>query len=344
MTTHEQVSNVNSRLRSGRGLGLIAAALTLLGAHSASATGPTLFTGIVQQSGGIVGTPNLVTTSPSTYGAGGGAGTASVTVAGGFAIPANAFSTALTRTWSLLPVYPNVYTRKTVMNDAGTFNDNYLVPSVPITVPIPTGTYPTVSASPRAGFLRVVPGPKGFGGRVNMDVTKIYTFDYVSSLGTLHLQLHPNHDPAGNFAFGGSALGALGGTDNPCCLSYPLGYPPTTFPQYVYSAALLTVRGPWVTGMLTVQAPQGAVVTTTTQTGVDARSAPFTTGVISMVTPRSQYVWQKDGAGTLLNIRSNFGVIQALELTFVPEPGPLTMLASGIVGLLGLQSLRRRRR
>ncbi len=63
-----------------------------------------------------------------------------------------------------------------------------------------------------------------------------------------------------------------------------------------------------------------------------------------MVTPRNQFVYQGDGAGTLLNLRSSFGVVQALELTFVPEPGQLTMLASGIVGLIGLQRLRRRRR
>jgi hypothetical protein len=344
MATHERVSNANSPLRSGRALGLIAAALTLLGAHSASATGPTLFTGIEKQSGGIVDYTYLVTTSPTPSGAGGGAGTAQVTSAGGFAIPANAFSTSFTYTFTILPVYPYIHISKTVMNDAGAFNNSYFVPSVPITVPIPTGTYPTVSATPRSGFLRVVPGPKGFGGRVNWDITKIYTFDYVSSLGTLKLKIHPNHDAAGNFAHGGSPLGARGATDNPCCISYPLGYPPTTFPQYVYSAALATFRGPWLTGMLTVGAPLGAVTTTTTQTGVDARSAPFTTGVISMVTPRNQYVWQKDGAGTLLSLRSNFGVIHALELTFAPEPGQLAMLASGIVGLLGLQSFRRRRR
>jgi hypothetical protein len=342
MTTHEQVSNVNSRLRSGRALGLIAAALTLLGAHSASATGPTLFTGIVQQSGGIVATTNLYTTSPTYYyGAGGGAGTALVTSAGGFAIPANAFSTTIANAFSLPPIYLNVYTTRTVMNEAGTFSNSYFVPSVPITVSAPTMTAPTLPTTMRTGFTRVVPGPKGFGGQVLMGVTKKYEFDYVSSLGTLHLIADNN---PGVFGHGGSPLGVMGAISSPCCISYPVGYPPTTYPQYVYTAALATVRGPWITGMLTLHAPQGAVVTTTTQTGVDARSAPFLTGVISMVTPRSQYVWQKDGAGTLLNIRSNFGVIQALELTFVPEPGPLTMLASGIVGLLGLQSLRRRRR
>jgi hypothetical protein len=345
MTTHEQVLNVNSRLRSGRALGLIAAALTLLGAHSASATGPTLFTGIEKQAGGIVLTTNLITTSPTYYGyyGAGGAGTAQVTSAGGFAVYANQFSTTFSYTFTLLPIYPYLKVEKTVMNDAGTFGNSYFVPSVAVSVPTAMG-YPTLPTTMRAGFIRVLPGPKGFGGQVRWNITKVYTFDYVSSLGTLHLSMHPDHNPAGNFDHGGSPLGAQGPTDNPCCRSYPLGYPPTTYPQYVYSAALATIRGPWLTGMLTVGAPQGAVSTTTTQTGVDARSAPFLTGVISMVTPRNQYVWQKDGAGNLLSLRSNFGVIHALELTFLPEPGQLAMLASGIFGLLGLQSFRRRRR
>jgi hypothetical protein len=339
MTTHKQVLNVNSRVRSGRALGLIAAALTLLGVHSASAA-PTLFTGIQQQSGGIILYTYLVTTSPTTFGAGGGAGTADVTSAGGFKITANVFSTTISNTFTILPVYPYVYTKRTVMNEAGTFSNNYFVPSVPITVPVPTGTSPTVSATPRSGFVRVVPGPKGFGGRVLMEITKLYRLDYATSLGTL--KLIADNLP-GVFGHGGSPLGVMGAISNPCCITYPAGYPPTTFPQYVYTAALATVRGPWLTGMLTVVAPQGAVVTSTTQTGVDARSAPFTTGVISMVTPRNQYVWQGDGAGTLLNLRTNFGIVQAMELTFLPEPGQFTMLASGIA-LLGLQSFRRRRR
>jgi hypothetical protein len=296
----------------------------------------------VQQSGGIVLYTYLVTTSPTTYGAGGGAGTAQVTSAGGFAIDANAFSTIVTNTFSIPPIYPYIKTEKTVMNEAGTFGNSYFVPSVPITRPASVMIDPTLPTTMRTGFIRAVPGPKGFGGQVKMGRTRIYTFDYVTSLGTLRLRIHPDHNPAGNFDIGGDPLGGRGYTDNPCCISYPVGYPPTTFPQYAYTAQLATFRGPWLTGMLTVGAPQGAVVTTTTQTGVDARSAPFATGVISMVTPRNQYVYQGDGAGSLLSLRSNFGVIHALQLTFVPEPGQLTMLASGIVGLLGLQFFRRR--
>ncbi len=231
MITHDQVSSVNSRLRSGRALGLIAAALTLLGAHSASATGPTLFTGIEKQSGGILQTPNLITTSPTFYGyyGAGGAGTAQVTSAGGFAVYANQFSTTFSYTFIILPIYPYIRIEKTVMNDAGTFGNSYFVPSVPVSVPTAMG-YPTLPGTKRDGYIRVVPGPKGFGGQVRWNITKVYTFDYVSSLGTLHLSIHPDHDPAGNFDHGGSPLGAQGPTNNPCCQSYPLGYPPHRVP------------------------------------------------------------------------------------------------------------------
>ena len=84
------------------------------------------------------------------------------------------------------------------------------------------------------------------------------------------------------------------------------------------------------------------MVTTETESGIDARTA-LDSGVISLVTPRPNWVYSGDGAGTLLTLRDGFAISHVVELNFAPEPWQRALFASGLVGLLGLRALRRKR-
>jgi hypothetical protein len=95
--------------------------------------------------------------------------------------------------------------------------------------------------------------------------------------------------------------------------------------------------------MATAYEPHGAVITSTSQTATDAR-AVFDTGTISLVTPRIQYVYQGDGTGNLLNLRDAFGIVHTVDFIFAPEPGAGAMIAAGLLGLCGLDRVRRARR
>jgi hypothetical protein len=314
-------------LSSNNVLGSLIAVLALVGATPASAQA--LFTGFGKQSGAIFG-PTLYTTISAPT------NTASVTASGDFTIPAKAFARATSYTFTLLPVYPYVFIKITQSNHAGAFGDSYFTPSVPVTATATNAQVPRRGQTPRVGFMRLVPGSKGFGGQMPMDLTRTYDFLLATSLGTLQAFATTIHQ-----SFGGAPLGfwdPIGKTPGGlCCISYP-----TTSPAAYFTAKGGTFVGPWITGMATVYNPHGAAITTTSKTGVDARSA-FDTGVISLVTPKNSYVYQGDGGGTVTFLRDGFAYIQAVEITFMPEPGQMALLTSGFLGLLALSRLRRRR-
>jgi hypothetical protein len=332
MTIHKHVRILGRPVT----LALALALLALLGTLPAPiAAGPTLFTGVGKQSGGIFG-PTLITTITGPTSA--APGVASATPSGGFTIPSLAFSRATPGyTFSLPPVYPYAFVQISQRNYAGSFVNSYLTPSVPVVAAATNAVAPYVTGTPRAGFVRLMPGSKGLGGRMPMDFTKYYKFDIATSLGILKAKALDDDQ-----TFGGTSLGAFaGGGFAPaglCCTTYPSGYP-----SQAVTAAIGTARGPWVTGMATAYDPHGAAITTTSKTAVDARSA-FDAGVISLVTPRGQYIYQGDGGGTLVNLRDAFGIIHTVDITFAPEPGQLAMLMTGLAGLLGLHRFRRVRR
>jgi hypothetical protein len=312
-------------------------AMVLIGlaaATSASAD-PALFTGIGQQSGGILGvTPVTTLTGPTTA----APGIASVTSNGDFTVPALAFSRNTPGyTFSIPPVYPYAFARINQQNAPGSFVRNYVSPSVPITVAGTNAIVPNVTGTPRAGFVRVVPGPQGFGGRMPVVFDKYYLFDIATSLGILKARAQDN-----SITFGGASLGAFapGGTtpNGRGGSTYPSGSP-----QYAVTNALGTAKGPWITGMATAYEPHGAVITTTSRTATDAR-AVFDTGTISLVTPRIQYIYQGDGTGTLLNLRDAFGIVHSVEIIFAPEPATGAMIAAGSLGLAAVGRVRRARR
>ncbi len=319
-----------------RGISLASIATALILVASVSAAAPALFTGVGKQAGGIIGIPTLTTTIAGPT-PGPNAGTASVSANGGFTVPASAFSRATPGyTFTLAPVYPYVYVRITQMNDAGSFVPNYLTPSVPVVGPMTNAVQPAVTGTPRGGFVRVTPGPNGFGGQVAMDFTKIYRFDIATSLGILKAKATDVQ------SFGGGSVGqfdpgGIGGAPL-CCSTYPSGSP-----QLAATAAIGSSKGPWVTGMAFAYDPHGAAITTTTQTGTDARTGTgFDQGVISLVTPRIQYVYQGDGAGTLTSLRDSFSVIHSIDVSFAPEPGSAALIGTGLLGLIGLARVRGR--
>jgi hypothetical protein len=156
------------------------------------------------------------------------------------------------------------------------------------------------------------------------------------------------HNGPGDFG-GGSAVGTLGGTMSiqgvaKVCLFAPCNAPPPANVNVPLSNVgvggsatvsflvnLTVVGAPWTTGT--------AAVATITQMGFAHGPASGTTstaaasGVVRLVTP--VFVSTNIGASAVLPV---FGV---LTLHFVPEPGTLVLLGSGIAGLVAFGRSRR---
>jgi len=106
---------------------------------------------------------------------------------------------------------------------------------------------------------------------------------------------------------------------------------PTTFP-FVANGA----NSPWTTGTIRAFDDLGDFTTTRTRTGFDNRTAlNGTVGTLQLVSP----------AVILITGLADIGlaITAELTLTFVPEPAATTMLASGLLLLGGLYTLRRRK-
>jgi hypothetical protein len=313
---------------------LVAAlALLIVWALPASA-GPTLFSANMSQAGGIVATSALYQTST---GPTAGAPAVALNTAGGnVQFPALAFDRLTPGyTFSLPPVYPYIWANKQQQNRAGTLANSYFTPSVIVTVNSTNSVDPYLDVTPRQGWMRFNPGSKGFGGVVEFPQVKNYVFDIQTSLGILKAACTEGQT-VDQFAAIGFSLSKRNNMME-VCRTYPAGSP-----QYQYTAAAVEAGGPWLTGMVTVfdGGNAGPNITTTTQTGGDARSA-FDTGALSLVTPRLQMVYQGDGQelghDSLINLRDGFAVIHGLEITFLPEPSHLVMLFAGLAGLVGLR-------
>ena len=76
--------------------------------------------------------------------------------------------------------------------------------------------------------------------------------------------------------------------------------------------------------------------------GTDSRNAPGSSGTISLVSPQLIYAYVGIG-GTVTQLRNAAASTSKLSLSFMPEPGRLALLASGLLGLLTLTRLRRHR-
>lgn len=313
-----------------RTLVAVSALLTLWALPVAAA--PALFSANLLQSGGI-----MQTDVPYLTAAGATDGVAYVETDGDIVFPARAALDVNSPgyTFDLLPIYPYIWKQKIVYNEPGTVAAGYFTAGVPVTVNGTNVNPPYVALTPRNGWMRFNPGAAGFGGKAVIHIDNNYIFDIITQAGILKAKC----TGLTGFASIGAELGHQNRFTTDICQAYPDGYP-----SLAYTTGVIESGNPWATGMVTMYNGNGAAVTTTTQTGTDSRSA-FDTGSISLVTPRTQWVYQGDGSrngnASILSLRDAFSVIHTYDLTFLPEPSHLAMMLTGVVGLLGLGRLRR---
>ena len=326
-----------------RVLGVLSLALSLV--STPVLADPTLFTGVARQSGAIIATPNFVTTLPA-YATPttvrptvNNPAIVSVTPNGDFTVGKSDWYQKVAYTFSLLPTYIYVLKSSTQRNEPGTMANDFFVPNVPIEVNVTNAAFPALTATPRNAFVRLTPGANGFGGELAkaLEVYYLATFSYSG----LFRGFGGN---VGTQAIGGRPLGYF--DTGQAGLTYTIPYVGATMinATYNFTAVGGSVLGPWATGMLFLyQGNEG--ISTTTATGADNRTAG-NKGIVSLVTPRIQFVYSGDGTqtGTPGTLRNAFNVIHQLEYNFLPEPGQLALLAGGFAGIVGLYGARRRAR
>jgi hypothetical protein len=92
---------------------------------------------------------------------------------------------------------------------------------------------------------------------------------------------------------------------------------------------------PYTTGMGHAEDHGGQFVTIRDATGTDARTSMGEMGTLLLVSP-----W----TANLQTLNLYFGGTGTLEFQFLPEPGPTAALAAGVLGLLALHVVTRRRK
>jgi hypothetical protein len=92
---------------------------------------------------------------------------------------------------------------------------------------------------------------------------------------------------------------------------------------------------PWTTGRVVASDRAGNFWTFRSRQGFDNRNAAGTVGTLQLVTPALTDI---TGLAPL-----PFALTSVLTLTFTPEPGPTLLLGAGVITLLGLHVVRRRR-
>ncbi len=262
----------------------------------------------------------------------------------GFTIPANAFSGMFAFS-STSPQYPFFAGDVSVMNgQAGPFAANALTNTVTINFSAPA-QYPFLSLSPPAGFMRLRPGPNGFGGPMPIHRNDAYTALALASTGLYDVDVQVDYDygnaigssdVSGSYAWwsaGQHTFLTTGGS----------AMAPIQFGQVGGGRGAIAF-----TGTATVSAPLGTAEYEI-HTAMDNRNAAGTMGTIQLVTPRVTYGYSVaqippplDGTATLVSLNNDYSTAAIAELTFLPEPGQLAMLGSGILALCGASRMRRR--
>ena len=106
----------------------------------------------------------------------------------------------------------------------------------------------------------------------------------------------------------------------------------------------LTQRMPFFTGTVMGYAPQGISVTTVTDTVGDARTTThYMAGMVSLVSPSMVFSYKAfpDASGTIVTLTWSTVSFDRIKLSFLPEPGRLALLGTGVLGLFALYRARR---
>jgi len=211
----------------------------------------------------------------------------------------------------------------------------------------PTTTFGGRYDFSRGGSIKITPGKNRFGGTMhffagpNQHFYQLITISspYISKAYgprtrnvTTYWESSPGKFQTG-FHFSRFRMTPLGNTK----ATTGMGGYISQKAEYLYTIA------PWTTGMFEEYDPLGNTITNVTNTGYDNRTAKALSGKISLVRPRlvHAYLVSSDPNEPIIN---NWSSARSWEMvvTFLPEPGGVLMLGSGILALAGLYRLRGR--
>ena len=262
--------------------------------------------------------------------------------AAGFTLPAQAFDAGFSFTTTGVPGYAFISGMVEFENGAGgPFAANALTTTVTV---LPNETqYPFNTLSPGMGFLRLKPGPNGFGGVAPLHKDDDYYFIFAASTGNYAADAIVDYD----YGLGNGVVdntGVYGGwTAAQHTFLTTGGGQPVEFGRILKNVGALAF-----TGTATASAPLG-VATYRVVTGMDSRNAAGTTGTIQLVTPRLAHNYSVsplppplDGTATVGGLLTDFGLTARIELNFLPEPGRFAAFGAGVLALGLLLRVRRR--
>jgi hypothetical protein len=240
---------------------------------------------------------------------------------------------------------------------------------------------PTTAFSGRYDFLRggsiqVTPGPNRFSGTMRLIYGPNASFyQYITvntpfksrAYGSFKAPTTLDETEPGETTSSGAVkryrMTPL--LQNKACITSPPGTPNTRPPcgtgNYISAQAhYLHLLAPWTTGMIEGYQPLGTYLTAQTFTGYDDMSPAMTANnkiyvnkivgsaypsrIVSLVRPRLVHTYLRDGETG--DIITNFQAMRTwrMDVLFLPEPGAVAMLVTGVAGLAGLAALTRRRR
>jgi hypothetical protein len=227
----------------------------------------------------------------------------------------------------------------------------------------------------RGGSIRITPSPNKFSGTMRLIYGPNATFYQLitentpftsRAYGTFKAPPTTDEtDPGETTSSGGvTRFRMTASLQNKACITSPSGTPGTRPPcgsgNYISSAAhYLHLLAPWTTGMAQGYQPLGTYLTQQTFTGYDNMSPAMTANnkiyvnatvgvgypsrIVSLVRPRLVHTYLRNNETG--DIITNFQAMRTwrMDVLFLPEPGGIALLLTGIAGLAGLAALARRR-